>query len=457
MLNSEFLSSIGALLGDSLPDFVEAMKAPPTPAMHLNTLRVGAPALDILSEEYGAEMVPWADNCLYVGAGRPGATPWHDLGACYLQEASAMAPAMVLDAQPGERILDLCAAPGGKSFQIACSLRGEGLLVSNEPIPSRAKVLAENLERLGVVNAIAVSAMPWELAEKWPCFFDAVLVDAPCSGEGMFRRDPQAASEWKPSLPEGCARRQRNILEAAVRMLRSGGRLVYSTCTFNKTENEDVIEDLLNDHPELAFEDLSLPGVGPSRRGMLRLWPHLLRGEGHFAAKIRKKEATEAPFSPALRRENGKKNNKAGRKSVPDKTAPELLEKLQTEICRLPDVLQNGTLLRQADYIHMLPSGAPPLDGIRVVKPGLCLLRAGRSHIQPMPALARACCAAKDAPWLAKAIRSMEISQEEYRRMRASGFEKPLLDQSAWILYTIKGLPVCFVKGGQTGTFRPFP
>ena len=144
-----------------------------------------------------------------------------------------MLPAALLDVRPGQRVLDLCAAPGGKSSQLAAALGGEGLLISNEPEPKRAKALAGNLERLGVSNAVVVNEYPEKLSQKWPGFFDAVLVDAPCSGEGMFRREPDSRSQWQPNSPAGCARRQAGILDRAAELLRPGGRLVYSTCTYN--------------------------------------------------------------------------------------------------------------------------------------------------------------------------------------------------------------------------------
>lgn len=156
-----------------------------------------------------------------------------------------MLPAALLDVRPGQRVLDLCAAPGGKSSQLAAALGGEGLLISNEPEPKRAKVLAGNLERLGVPNAIVVNEYPEKLARKWPGFFDAVLVDAPCSGEGMFRREPDSRAQWQPNSPAGCAKRQAGILDRAAELLRPGGRLVYSTCTYNTAENEETVAAFL--------------------------------------------------------------------------------------------------------------------------------------------------------------------------------------------------------------------
>ena len=200
-----------------------------------------------------------------------------------------MAPVAALDPRPGERVLDLCAAPGGKSGQIAARLNGRGFLLSNEIEFSRARILLGNLERLGVTNAFVTSAPAEALARALPAFFDRVLVDAPCSGEGMFRRNPEAASQWNPDAPAGCAARQTAILNDAARMVRPGGKLVYSTCTFNRLENEGTVREFLRAHPDFEPDAFDLPGVGASQDGCLRLWPHRIEGEGHFLARFTRK------------------------------------------------------------------------------------------------------------------------------------------------------------------------
>ena len=282
----EFLDQMRALLGEETAPFFAALDEPHVTSLRLNTAREGAAQA---AEPFTEGIVPWCPEGRYLKTGaRPGLSPLHAAGAYYIQEASAMAPAMVLAPRPGERVLDLCAAPGGKSSQLALALRGEGVLVSNEPEPARAKALSGNLERLGVVNAVVTNALPEQLSARWEGFFDRVLVDAPCSGEGMFRRDPDARAQWNPASPAGCAARQAGILDHAARMLKEGGRLVYSTCTFNVLENERTIEDFLERHAEFAPEEFSLPGIGASRDGCLRLFPHRLRGEGHFVACLRK-------------------------------------------------------------------------------------------------------------------------------------------------------------------------
>ena len=252
------------------------------------------------------DRVPWCPEGRVLRGDSPaGQTIAHEAGAFYLQEPGAMIPAAVMNARPGERILDLCAAPGGKSTQMGAGMRGEGLLICNEPVPKRAAVLSRNIERMGIGNAIVTCAWPEQLAARWPGGFDGVLADVPCSGEGMFRREPESRLEWSPEKAAGCAKRQAEILEEAARLVRDGGRLVYSTCTYNPEENEENVLRFLEKHPEFEPESFSLPGA-ESRNGMLLCLPHQMKGEGQFAALLRKKGSGESrpmqmPFDPATK------------------------------------------------------------------------------------------------------------------------------------------------------------
>ena len=335
-------------------------------SLRVNTLKTDREFfMKLVSKERASDApslvpVPWEqDGFYYSEKWRPGRLPWHEAGMYYIQEASAMAPAVLCGAQPGERILDLCAAPGGKSTKLAASLRGRGLLVANEIHPDRARVLSANIERMGVRNAVVTNETPQRLASRFPVFFDRIVVDAPCSGEGMFRKEEEALLNWSMENVYRCAARQEEILEEAASMLRPGGTLIYSTCTFAPEENEAVIFHFLADHPEFDVEIISdLPGVdmekwgfesgrgewivrGPTGslsersdtgneqrsgagwkperfvplaeagalaffdipEGTVRLWPHRLRGEGHFAAVLKKKSSkpfsndSSAPFS----------------------------------------------------------------------------------------------------------------------------------------------------------------
>ena len=274
-LPREFTERMKTMLGDGYREFISCYDLPAVRGLRVNTLKI--------SKERFAALSPWAlvqSETLDEGfilteeAEHIGAHPYHTAGLFYMQEPSAMSVIKEAQIEPGMKVLDLCAAPGGKSGGAAARLKGEGLLVSNEIVPNRAKQLARNLERLGVVNAIVTCAHPDAFAENLPGFFDRVIVDAPCSGEGMFRKDPAAIAEWSPEHVASCASRQKLILESASRCVAPGGKLVYSTCTFSPEENEGVIEAFLAEHDDFALEL------------MRRLYPHQITGEGHFVARL---------------------------------------------------------------------------------------------------------------------------------------------------------------------------
>ena len=369
MFPESFLDDMRALLGSEYDLFRESLDSKPLAALRINSLRSGALAA---SERFLEGCVPWENSGFYVKDGmQPGKSPEHAAGAFYLQDASAMAPVSVLNPQPGETVLDLCAAPGGKASQIAGRLAGKGVLVANEYVKSRALILKSNLERMGVTNACVTSAPSGAFKELGETF-DAILVDAPCSGEGMFRRDPGAVAEWTKEVPAQCAQRQAFILDNAAACLKSGGRLVYSTCTFNETENEGTVRAFLIRHPEFEPADFALTGVGESVNGCLRLWPHRVRGEGHFICHMLKK---------------GKKQNTACFKTKPDRRAAELASQL-LDLClrALPDgeiVLNGSELILQA---------LPPvfLRGICTLSCGLTLGVIKGKTLEPAHALAMA-------------------------------------------------------------------
>ena len=422
-LPSEFMESIEKMLGCEAPAFFASLNESPTLALRLNPARESALAA---AEEFIDGPVPWEKNGHYLCAGaRPGAGIAHAAGAFYLQEASAMVSAAILDAQPGERILDLCAAPGGKSTQIAAAMGGEGLLISNEPEPARAKVLAANLERMGVRNAAVTNAYPDALSARWTAYFDAVLCDAPCSGEGMFRRELDARSEWKSGSPAGCAKRQAEILDRAAELVRPGGRLVYSTCTFNRNENEDTIAAFLARHPEFAPADFELPGVGASINGCIRIWPHRQRGDGHFAAKLRKSGSGKRREAPVFRNE---------RESMA------LIRQLEAEVCTLPEALK-ARVVRLGDYLYAIPAECPDTKGLKLASAGLCLLRVGRNYIEPAHALAMAL----DASLVRQ---KLELDDAQARRYLAGeALECENLKGWTWICW--RGMPLGWGKASN--------
>ena len=322
--------------------FIACYSDAPIRAMRINTLKI--------SKERFLDLCPWRTKqsellneglILTENPEHIGTHPYHIAGLFYMQEPSAMSVVEAAEIAPGMRVLDLCAAPGGKSGGIAARLCGRGILVSNEIIPNRAKLLARNLERLGIVNAVVTSAHPDAVAETLPQYFDRVVVDAPCSGEGMFRKDPTAIAEWSPEHVSACAKRQQQILESACRCVAPGGKLIYSTCTFSREENEDVIEEFCRMHPEFTVEMQH------------RLYPHTCCGEGHFAARLQRNQSSfpdtsaltaSAESACTAQKKAGTRSGRAKRSDcIPDAVAvPRIKDK--AEIAALTEFLRDSFL-----------------------------------------------------------------------------------------------------------------
>lgn len=366
MLPEKFLARMQQQLGDEYDEYLRSLQRPRAVALRFNPLKGAIPALPFVGEP-----VPWEPMGYYYDPdSRPGLHPYHEAGVYYLQEASAMASAALLEPQPGEIILDLCAAPGGKSTQIAGRMQGQGLLVSNEIHPKRAKVLSRNIERLGIGNAVVTGEAPAALADRFPGFFHRIMVDAPCSGEGMFRKEEAAITDWSEENVEMCARRQAEILDCAAAMLRPGGRLVYSTCTFAPQEDEEAVEAFLARHPEFEAEPVNAPWFQESRPGMYRLWPHKLLGEGHFAAVLRKMDCREEIADVNF-------------------DQPKPLPKAFLSFAKELDIaLPDGQAVTFGDTLYWMPPQMPALHRLRVLRPGLELGALKKDRFEPAHALA---------------------------------------------------------------------
>lgn len=306
-LPSPFLAKMKSLLGENYDNFMKSYEQLPYAGIRVNTLKISREEFLKVSP-FELEPIPWCSTGFYIRDGeRPGRHPYYHAGLYYIQEPSAMAPVELLGVAPGDIVLDLCAAPGGKSTQIAAKLKGEGVLVSNDLHPDRTKALAKNLEMYGVRNAVVLNEDPERIAGAFPRFFTKILIDAPCSGEGMFRKDESMLKYWEESSPLKFAEMQREILTSAAKMLTPGGRLVYSTCTFSPEENEGMIAEFLNNHQDFRLvpvehSDYFSPGetkwltgqghVGDDvliqLTGTARLWPHKVKGEGHFMAVLQR-------------------------------------------------------------------------------------------------------------------------------------------------------------------------
>lgn len=301
-LPTAFVKRMEQLLGDEFEAFMAAYDHTPHAGIRVNTLKIPVEAFKAISP-FELRPIPWCSTGFYIPHGtKPGLHPYYHAGLYYVQEPSAMSPVELLNVAMDEAVLDLCAAPGGKSTQISAKLQGSGILVTNDISAERTKALAKNVELYGVRNAVVLNESPDRIAESFPHFFDKILIDAPCSGEGMFRKDEDMAKQWETHSVEKCMVMQRDILRVAASMLSDGGRIVYSTCTFAPEENEGMIAEFLAAHPD--FEVIPVPsgaGFAPGHpewvsdavasahselRGTVRLWPHLVEGEGHFIAVL---------------------------------------------------------------------------------------------------------------------------------------------------------------------------
>ena len=364
MLPQEFLDRVKDQLGSEYEDYLASLERPRAVGLRFNPLKGPRPSLPFVQEP-----VPWEPMGFYYDPeARPGLHPYHEAGVYYLQEASAMAPVALLAPQPGERICDLCAAPGGKSTQIAGYLSGKGFLLCNEINPKRAKILSRNIERLGIANALVTNEHPANLAKRLPGYFDRVLIDAPCSGEGMFRKEEAAVTDWSPETVRMCAVRQREILNSGAELVRPGGRLVYSTCTFAPEENEETVAAFLQDHPDFHPEEVSAPWFLTCGNGSFRLWPHLLKGEGHFAAVLRRRGDEEVPEIRA----------KA------EKLPKEWLDFARELGIRLPE----GHPVSFGQSLYWAPEEMPDIAGLKVMRPGLELGIVKKGRFEPAHALA---------------------------------------------------------------------
>ncbi len=455
-LPQDFKERMKSQLGDSYAEFIAVYEKERVCGLRYNPLKIDVSKLKSLLLKQGITLAQtsWAEEGFYYPPdAQPGKLALHEAGAYYIQEPSAMTAAALLDPKPGEKILDLCAAPGGKSTQIAGRMLGRGLLVSNETVSQRAKILSRNIERMGIANAVVLNETPEHLAEYFPHFFDRILADAPCSGEGMFRKDENARGEWSLENTLLCARRQRDILAQAVRMLKPGGILVYSTCTFAPVENEETVQWLLQEYPELTLESNG------------HIWPHLDRGEGHYTARFRmegvdlKCENTNAEVADIVeilvkkQKKYSQGNKKRMQESGPgaeavmkmtmqmfaqfceetlaEKTAAWILNEIQ-----IHTKLRSGRLAAFGDQLYILPEGIYSLEGLKTERAGLQLGCCRKNRFEPSHALAMA-------------LRPQDVKhavelEDPARYIRGETIS--CSGQKGWVLMTVEGCSIGWGK-----------
>ncbi|WP_018658973.1 RsmB/NOP family class I SAM-dependent RNA methyltransferase [Allofustis seminis] len=428
------------LLGDEAPAFFAALTEESVQkGFRINPLRKGA---EIFGQE--ADPIPWTHVGYYGEV--DGKSPAYQSGALYSQEPSAMYPAEAAQVKPGDWVLDLCAAPGGKATQLAGALGSSGILVANEIHPKRAKILSENIERAGIQNALVTQHAPEELSERFLQAFDVVVVDAPCSGEGMFRKDAVAIAQWNVDLVEECEARQRHILSESLRMLKPGGRLVYSTCTFSPEENEKILAWLLASHDEMHMVPQTLVGgMQPARpewadgneaiSQAVRFWPHHVKGEGHFVAVLEKSRDIPAIHAPI-------------KKVIPTKLSPEqaaLWEQFQADtFCETVP----GIPYLIGDHLHLVPAQMPDFSHLNILRSGVHAGEFKKNRFEPNHALALAY-----SPQMYRD--PIEMNFQQYRRY-VQGLSLEIDEEYAGFKQVcIQNLPLGWVKAVQ-GTAKNF-
>jgi 16S rRNA C967 or C1407 C5-methylase (RsmB/RsmF family)/NOL1/NOP2/fmu family ribosome biogenesis protein len=425
-LPGAFEARMRELLGPEAPAFLASYRRPAQRAVRANPLKLDPAALPGLLG-IPPDPVPWCREAWFLPEGvRVGDTIAHAAGLCYVQEPSALAAAEALDVRPGHRVLDLAAAPGGKTTQVAWRLGGQGVVVANEVQRNRVQPLADNLDRWGSPRTVLAGETVARLADALPGGFDRVLLDAPCSGEGLFRRNPAAAAQWRPGHVTGNAERQRGLLGDAARLVRPGGVLVYSTCTFSPEENEQQVARFLTANPDWELLQAPLhPGFVPGRPDWVpdgppelsrtvRLWPHHLRGEGHFIAKLVRSEGPPTASRPPApqaggnptRRDRGPRTgaNPTRRDRAPRKGSlaepgreGRGLSTASREVAGawrgfVADALEGdpGEVTAVGERAYLVPDPEVAGAGVRLVRPGLLVGRARPGRFEPAHALGMA-------------------------------------------------------------------
>ena len=446
-LPEAFLLKMQELLGEEFGQYLDSFKEEWKPGLRVNTLKLSPGELAELVP-WNLEPVPWADNGFYYDGTldgevlRPSKHPAYYAGLYYLQEPSAMTPAAMLPVVPGDRVLDLCAAPGGKSTELASKLKGRGMLVSNDISYSRARALLKNLELAGAANICVTSEAPEKLAGVWPEFFDKILVDAPCSGEGMFRRDEDMVKDWNEKGPEYYVPIQRQILSQAAAMLRPGGYMLYSTCTFSVEEDEENVAYVLEEFPQMQLCCLDLdkvPGAcgGFGLSGCMRLFPHRLKGEGHFLALMRKKGGDDGGKEILPPMDSGT----AGKRV----RAVEKEKELDAFLRQSGAEWDYGRIVIHQDNAYYLPEGLAWNLPLRFLRTGLFLGELKKGRFEPSQALAMSMKAGQFPNTVSfPGGDSRVLRYLKGETISLEGDEGPV---KGWCLAAMEGFPLGWAKG----------
>lgn len=382
-LPERYITRMKELLDEEYHDYINSFEEEKYSGLRVNTIKIQTEIFE-KNTPFKLERIHWIHNGYYYKEASPAKHPYYHAGLYYIQEPSAMTPAEVFEINEGDKVLDLCAAPGGKSTELGAKLNNTGVLVSNDISFSRAKGLLKNIELFGITNSIVVSEEPSKLVDYFPSYFDKILVDAPCSGEGMFRKDSSMIKNWEECGVDYYCQIQRNILPSAAKMLKPGGYMLYSTCTFSPEENEQIISEFLKNHND--FEMVQLPQIKGFQQGRpdwaddnealqkaVRLWPHKIKGEGHFIALLYKSVD-----------DNRVKLNKY---KITTKEK-DYLEYNKFEQNYLNIKVDKKRLEIKNDKLYLLPNDIPELKGLRILRTGWYLGDIKKNRFEPSQAFA---------------------------------------------------------------------
>lgn len=440
-LSEEYLNRMRDLLGEEeFSAYLKSFDEERLYGLRVNTAKVTPEAFPELVS-WDLKPVPWIPNGFYYeGTERPAKDPYYYAGLYYLQEPSAMTPAMLLPVEPGDRVLDLCGAPGGKSTELGVKLAGKGVLISNDISNSRAKALLKNLELWGISNICVTSETPDKLADVFGPWFDKILIDAPCSGEGMFRKDDDMVKSYEERGPEYYSEIEKEITDQAVRMLAPGGLLLYSTCTFSRCEDEEIICHILENHQEMELIRLPLfegasGGIGLD--GCIRLFPHKIKGEGHFISLLRK-NGGGAERTAAGSRERS-------RTEPQGKKAPALPTELTDFLALMKREFDGSRIMIKNDSVYYLPENFVPAKELRYLRTGLLLGELKNKRFEPGQALAMTLHAEEfrqTISWKKEDDRVIRYLKGETISLTPE--EGPV---KGWCLVCVDGYPLGFAKG----------
>lgn len=446
-LPESFQNKMKELLRDEFPDYIACYEEPRYYGLRVNTNKISVEEFQKISP-FEIRPVPWIENGFYYDGetAAPSRHPYYFAGLYYLQEPSAMTPASRLPIEPGDRVLDVCAAPGGKATELGARLQGIGVLIANDISNSRAKGLLKNIEVFGIGNVLVLSEEPGKLVGYFKEYFDKILIDAPCSGEGMFRKDRKMIKAWEEHGPEFFANLQKSIIIQAAEMLKPGGMMLYSTCTFDGRENEQMVEYLLERHPE--FEILSITPYDGFAHGIpeltkskdeaykrtVRIFPHKMKGEGHFLALLRKRNIRETDLAKSV---NEDSSAGRGRKKLP--------QELEEFFRGITWKLDADRLEIHGERVYYMPCSLPDVRGIRFLRTGLLLGELKKNRFEPSQALAM--CLKKEEYGKVLNLKAEDVRISRYLKGETLEVSDVLPETSnGWYLVCVDGYPLGWGK-----------